>query len=103
MSATTTLPAPHRLARLSLLIDALPCTPSAIYGAKRRGGAPWLHRVDLFTGAPSRAWSIDPDGLVLDYKRRGKRLNEKFRLAVEAEAVPVDPAWFTISMEAAQN
>lgn len=105
MSTTSTAsPVPQRLAWLSLLVDDLPCTPNAICEAKRRGGAPWLHHIDPFTGKPSRAWSVDPDGLVLDYALRGKRLNEKFRMAVEAASVPADPAWFTTtSMEAAHN
>lgn len=101
MSNLTTLP-PRRLAWLSLVVDALPCTRNAIYEAKRRGSAPWLHRIDPFTGQASKNWSIDPDGLVLDYKHRGKRLNEKFRMAVEDAAVAVDSALFT-SMEAASN
>lgn len=107
MRTTTTAspaPAPWRLTWLSLVVDALPCGLNAIYEAKRRGGAPWLHHIDPYTGGPSRSWSIDPDGLVLDYALRGKRLNDKFLAAVVAKAVPVDPGWFaTTSMEAAQN
>jgi hypothetical protein len=104
MSTTTTVsPVPWRLTWLGLVTDALPGTINAIYEAKRRGGAPWLHHVDPFTGEPSRLWSIDPDGLAADFRRRGKRLNPKFLAAVVAKAVPADPAWFTTSMEAAQK
>ena len=92
-------PIPKRLAWLTLVIDALPVTMNALYEAARRGKAPFLHHIDPFTGQFSNRWAIDPDGLVLDYKRRGKHLNETFRLAVEAAAVVVPD----VVMEAAQE
>ena len=102
--STTALPAPQRLAWLNLVVDALPTTRNAIYEAARRGTAPFLHRIDIYTGQPSKFWAIDPDGLALHYRRKGKRLNEKFRAAVEAAAVAVNPAWFAdVDMEAAQK
>lgn len=104
MSTKPNLPMPQRLAWLNVVVDALPTGRNAIYESARRGTAPFLHRIDPFTGQPSKFWAIDPDGLALYYSRRGKRLNEKFRAAVDAAAVAVDPAWFAaVDMEAAQS
>jgi hypothetical protein len=101
---TRALPASRRLAWLNFVVDALPVTRNARYESARRARAPWLHLLDPYGGKSTKFWAIDHDGLVLDYRRRGKRLNEKYRAGVDAAAVPTNPAWFASrTMEAVKN